>query len=177
MTRRFRTERIIGLSGRDFKPMARRIAPSVRHAEADAGGNALTARQGLGESLKVEPLRRPQDPAHLRHLKRLSVLARLMDAQFGVPFTRWRFGLDGLLGLIPGAGDIATALVGAYALVVAYKLGAPASIHVRMLVNLLLDAGVGTIPLAGDLFDFAFKANIRNERLLRKWLEDSARQR
>jgi len=125
----------------------------------------------------VEPLLRTENPAHLRHLQRFAVIARLMDAQFGVPFTRWRFGLDGLLGLIPGAGDIATALVGAYGLVVAYKLGAPASIHVRMLVNLLLDAGVGTIPIAGDLFDFAFKANIRNERLLMKWLEERARQR
>jgi hypothetical protein len=125
----------------------------------------------------VEPQIPTENLAHLRHLRRYSVIARLLDAQFRVPLTRWRFGLDGILGLVPGVGDIATALVGAYGLVVAYKLGAPASLHVRMVVNLLLDAGVGTIPIAGDLFDFAFKANIRNERLLLRWLEEKARQR
>jgi hypothetical protein len=124
-----------------------------------------------------EPERLVENPAHLRHLRRYSTIARLLDAQFRVPLTRWRFGLDGLLGLVPGAGDIATALVGAYGLVVAWKLGAPASMHVRMALNLLLDAGAGSIPIAGDLFDFAFKANIRNERLLMRWLETRARQR
>ena len=117
------------------------------------------------------------NPAHLRHLQRYSIIARLLDSQFRVPFTRWRFGLDGLVGLLPGAGDIATALVGAYGLVVAYQLGAPASIHMRMALNLLLDAGIGFIPVVGDLFDFAFKANIRNERMLLRWLEERARQR
>ena len=124
-----------------------------------------------------EPERLVENPAHRRHLRAFSVIATLLDAQFRVPLTRWRFGLDGLLGLVPGAGDIATALVGAYGLVVAWKLGAPASIHARMALNLLLDAGVGSIPIAGDLFDFAFKANIRNERLLMRWLEAKARQR
>ncbi|MEJ0034663.1 MAG: DUF4112 domain-containing protein [Gammaproteobacteria bacterium] len=118
-----------------------------------------------------------ENPAHVRHLRRYSVIAKLLDAQFRVPLTRWRFGLDGLLGLVPGAGDIATALVGGYGLVVAYQLGAPASIHMRMALNLLLDAGIGTIPIAGDLFDFAFKANIRNQRLLTTWLERKARAR
>ena len=117
------------------------------------------------------------NPAHLRHLQRYSIIARLLDSQFRVPFIGWRFGLDGVIGLIPGGGDIATALIGAYGLVVAYQLGAPVSIHVRMALNLLLDAGVGSIPIAGDLFDFAFKANIRNERLLLRWLEERARQR
>jgi hypothetical protein len=125
----------------------------------------------------VELERLVENPAHRRHLRRFAFIARLLDAQFRVPLTRWRFGLDGLFGLVPGAGDIATAVVGAYALVVAYQLGAPASIHVRMLLNLLIDAGVGSIPIAGDLFDFAFKANIRNERLLMRWLEERARQR
>jgi hypothetical protein len=122
-----------------------------------------------------EPGHLVENPAHLRHLRAFSIIARLLDAQFRVPLTRWRFGLDGILGLIPGAGDIATALVGAYGLVVAWKLGAPASIHIRMALNLLVDAGVGSIPIAGDLFDFAFKANIRNERLLMRWLEARAR--
>jgi hypothetical protein len=158
--------------------MPRRIVPSVRHAEVVSAARCVDSpRHGLGKSLPVEPLLPTENPAHLRHLQRYAVIARLLDAQFGIPLTRWRFGLDGLLGLIPGAGDIATALVGAYGLVVAYKLGAPASLHARMLVNLLLDAGIGTIPIAGDLFDFAFKANIRNQRLLMKWLEERAPKR
>ena len=125
----------------------------------------------------VEPEHLVDNPAHLRHLRRFAVIAKLLDAQFRVPFTKWRFGFDGLLGLAPGAGDIATALIGAYGLVVAYQLGAPASIHVRMALNLLLDAAVGSIPIAGDLLDFAFKANIRNERLLLQWLEERAASR
>lgn len=124
-----------------------------------------------------EPRRFAQNPVYLRHLRRYSVIARLLDAQFRVPLTGWRFGLDGIFGLVPGVGDVATALVGAYGLVVAYKLGAPASIHARMVLNLLLDAGIGSIPVAGDLFDFAFKANIRNQRLLMKWLEEQEKKR
>ena len=114
-----------------------------------------------------------ENPAHAAHLRRYAFIVNLMDLQFRVPGTRWRFGLDGLIGLIPGAGDVATAIVGAYGLVVAYHLGAPASIHVRMVLNLLIDTGVGTIPVAGDLFDFVFKANVRNQRLLTRWLERS----
>jgi len=124
----------------------------------------------------VETEQLVDNPAHARHLRRFAFIATLLDAQFRVPFTRWRFGFDGLLGLVPGVGDIATALIGAYGLVVAYQLGAPASIHVRMLLNLLIDAGVGTIQIAGDLFDFAFKANIRNVRLLTRWLDERARE-
>jgi hypothetical protein len=164
----------------EFKAVARRIAPSVRHAEASpAGPGALTrhCRGSQDAGLMADPPRLTENPEHLRHLRRYAVIARLLDAQFRVPLTRWRFGLDGLLGLVPGAGDIATAIVGAYGLIVAYKLGAPASIHARMVLNLLLDAGVGSIPIAGDLFDFAFKANIRNQRLLTTWLEESARKR
>ena len=151
--------------------------PSVRYAEAGGGRpGALTRLAGDSKNAPMlEPRHPVENPAHLRHLRRYAVIARLLDAQFGVPFTKWRFGLDGLLGLVPGAGDIATAIVGAYGLVVAYKLGAPASIHVRMVVNLLLDAGIGTIPIAGDLFDFAFKANLRNQRLLMQWLEEKGR--
>ena len=145
--------------------------------QAPDGVNALTRRSGLPRIPDVEPQYPTENPAHVRRLRRYSMIARLLDAQFRVPLTRWRFGLDGLLGLVPGAGDIATAIVGAYGLVVAYKLGAPASLHARMVVNLLLDAGIGTIPIAGDLFDFAFKANIRNERLLQRWLEEKTRQR
>ena len=103
-------------------------------------------------------------------LARYSILTQLLDQAFRVPGTRWRFGLDPIIGLIPGFGDALTALVGLYGLLVARRLGAPASIQLRMLWNLAVDTIVGAIPLVGDLFDFAFKAHVRNRVLLERWL-------
>ena len=103
-------------------------------------------------------------------LARYSILTQLLDQAFRVPGTRWRFGLDPIIGLIPGFGDALTAIVGLYGLLVARRLGAPASIQLRMLWNLAVDTIVGAIPLVGDLFDFAFKAHVRNRVLLERWL-------
>ncbi|MEJ1962366.1 MAG: DUF4112 domain-containing protein [Gammaproteobacteria bacterium] len=118
-----------------------------------------------------------QDPVHAEHLRRYALIVNVMDQAFRVPGTPWRFGLDALIGLVPGVGDIATGVIGAYGLVVAFQVGAPASIQTRMLLNLLFDAAVGSIPIAGDLFDFAFKANVRNQRLLLGWLRQPDRTR
>lgn len=103
-------------------------------------------------------------------LARYTLIADLFDQAFRVPGTSWRFGLDALIGLIPGAGDLVGSLVGLYGIIVARQLGAPASIQTRMLFNLGIDALVGAIPLLGDLFDFAFKAHVRNRVLLERWL-------
>ena len=97
-------------------------------------------------------------------------MVNVLDQAFRVPGTRWRFGLDGILGLIPGVGDITTAVIGSYGLVLANQLGAPATIQLRMLLNLTVDAAIGAIPFFGDLFDFAFKSHSRNARLLEGWL-------
>ena len=94
------------------------------------------------------------------------MIAQLFDQAFAVPGTRLRFGLDALLGLVPGLGDIAGAMVAIYALRVARQLNAPAAIQLHMLSNIALDALVGMVPVAGDLFDFAFKAQTRNLALL-----------
>jgi hypothetical protein len=104
-------------------------------------------------------------------LDRLRAITRLMDQAFGVPGTRWRFGLDALFGLVPGLGDIAGGLIGVYALRVARQLGAPGVIQLHMLTNIAIDASIGTIPVIGDLFDFAFKAQTRNLTLLDDWLQ------
>ncbi len=101
-------------------------------------------------------------------LRRLEVLAHWLDGAFRLPGTRWRFGLDGLLGLIPGAGDSLTALVGAYIILEAWRAGAPPAVIARMLGNIGLDWAVGSVPLLGDLFDFAFKSHRRNVELLRR---------
>jgi hypothetical protein len=104
-------------------------------------------------------------------LDRLRALTRLMDQAFGVPGTKWRFGLDALFGLVPGVGDIAGGLIAVYALHVARQLGAPGVIQLHMLTNIAIDASVGTIPIVGDLFDFVFKAQTRNLALLDAWLD------
>jgi hypothetical protein len=111
------------------------------------------------------------DVEHTERLERYSLIVNVLDQLFRVPGTKWRFGLDAILGLIPGAGDIATALVGSYGLVIAYQNGAPAAIQLRMVLNLLVDTAIGAIPFFGDLFDFAFKSHVRNQRLLQGWLE------
>jgi hypothetical protein len=105
-----------------------------------------------------------------RELDRLRLVAKLFDAAFAVPGTKWRFGLDALMGLVPGLGDIAGALVGVYSLRVARNLRAPQAIQLHMLMNIALDALIGMIPSLGDLFDFAFQAQTRNLALLDKWM-------
>jgi hypothetical protein len=104
-------------------------------------------------------------------LDRLRAVTRLMDQAFGVPGTKWRFGLDALFGLVPGLGDIAGGLIAVYALRVARQLGAPGVIQLHMLTNIAIDASVGTIPVLGDVFDFVFKAQSRNLALLDQWLQ------
>lgn len=109
-----------------------------------------------------------QPPPGLEHLAALSYL---LDRAFRIPGTPWRFGLDALIGLIPGLGDVVGALLGLYSLWVARQLGAPGIVQARMVMNLALDGIVGLVPLVGDLFDFVFKAHTRNQALLALWLQ------
>ena len=104
-------------------------------------------------------------------LVRLRALTRLMDQAFGIPGTKWRFGLDALFGLVPGLGDIVGGVIAVYAVHVARQLRAPGVIQLHMLSNIAIDATVGTIPVIGDLFDFVFKAQTRNLALLDDWLQ------
>ncbi len=102
-------------------------------------------------------------------LQRLRALTRVLDDLVPIPGTRFRFGLDPVIGLVPGAGDALGAVISAYAVLVAVRLGAPASVLLRMCGNIALDAFAGTVPFLGDLFDFGFKANRRNLRLLERY--------
>lgn len=111
---------------------------------------------------------RPGEVGEAASLARLERLVGLLDDRFSL--AGFRFGLDGLLGLVPGVGDTIGALASAYVVLEARRLGAPRSVLARMVVNLLLDYVVGVVPVAGDLFDFAFKANRRNLDLLRRTL-------
>ena len=98
----------------------------------------------------------PQDEARL---KRVRLLSRLLDEQFRIPGTTYRVGLDGLLGLIPGVGDAAGALLSTYILYEAMRLGAPSTVLLRMVANIGIDTVGGAIPVVGDIFDIAWKAN------------------
>ena len=105
-------------------------------------------------------------------LKNIGRLAKLMDAQFKLPGTNYRFGLDGLLGLIPGAGDLSTLAVSGYMISIMAKNGASGYVIARMVVNVLIDALLGSIPFIGDLFDFVFKANLKNMKLMREHYQE-----
>lgn len=98
-------------------------------------------------------------------------LARLLDSAFRVPGTGFRFGLDPVLGLIPGVGDAVGGVFAAYLLWLAARAGAPAPVLLRMLGNVGLDTVFGAIPLLGDLLDAGWKANRRNLALLEGYLE------
>lgn len=100
-------------------------------------------------------------------------LERLLDQAFRVPGLGVRIGLDGLIGLVPGVGDTATAALAGLIVLAAWRRGARRRTLLRMGLNVGIDWLVGAVPLAGDLFDFAYKANMRNLRLLR---EDIAEQ-
>lgn len=101
-------------------------------------------------------------------------LARILDSAFRVPGTRFRFGLDPILGLVPGLGDAIGGGFGFYLLVLAFRAGAPPVILLRMFANVGADLLLGAVPLLGDLFDAGYKANLRNLGLLERYLAQPA---
>lgn len=100
-------------------------------------------------------------------LAQLDDLARLLDSRWRIPFTRIRFGVDPVLGLVPGLGDAAAALPALYIVWRARKLGVPFSLQARMLGNIGIDFLVGSVPILGSIFDVYYKASRRNHALLR----------
>ena len=101
-------------------------------------------------------------------VRNLERLAKLMDSQFRIPGTNIKFGLDALIGLIPGIGDITTFIISAIMLSVLAKNGASGFVLARMTLNIILDALIGSIPILGDIFDVGFRANERNLKLMRE---------
>lgn len=105
-------------------------------------------------------------------LERLRRFAHWMDAGLTVPFTSIRFGLDPIIGLVPGLGDAAGALLSSWILVEAVRLGASRATVARMAGNIAVDVLTGTVPVLGDLFDVAWKANLRNVALIERHVGD-----
>lgn len=108
-----------------------------------------------------------------KRLVRLHRLAHVLDSSVPLP-GGYRIGVDGLIGLIPGLGDAAGALLSSYILLEGHRLGASTPVLMRMAFNILVETVVGLVPVAGDLFDFAWKANRRNVALLEEHLRESS---
>ncbi|WP_051361999.1 DUF4112 domain-containing protein [Solimonas soli] len=134
----------------------------------------MTVRKPPGAALHEDGTQRiERNGAGLQATRsRLRRVARLLDSGLAVPGTSWRIGLEALIGLIPGIGDLAGALLGAYFVVEALQLRAPRGVIGRMLGNIVLDLLLGVLPVVGDVADFAFKSNERNLRLLDRHLDD-----
>ena len=121
--------------------------------------------------MSVDPL----DPAD--DLKRVQTVARALDAAIRIPGTSIRFGLDSIIGLVPGAGDLVSSVLSGYIILTSARLGVPPALVARMILNLGVDTLVGSVPLIGDLFDVGYRANLRNAALLEKHLAEPARTR
>ncbi len=105
----------------------------------------------------------PTLAARLAHIRRI---AWAVDAAFHIPGTRIRFGLNSLIGLAPGAGDAVLGLISLYIVQQAHAMGLPPAKLARMIGNIVLEVAGGSVPVLGDLFDVALKANLRNIRIV-----------
>ena len=124
-------------------------------ANAPLPGSALTLRQRAERLFSDE---------------NLDFFAHLLDDFFRIPGTRIRLGLDGLIGLIPGLGDVLAGIASFVLVIAAWIRGVPYVTLIRMMVNIALEVLIGSIPLFGDIFDIAWKANRRNYRLMMRHL-------
>ncbi|MEP1230619.1 MAG: DUF4112 domain-containing protein [Litorimonas sp.] len=104
-------------------------------------------------------------------LNQLEAIARLMDAQFAVPFTPIRLGLDTLIGLVPGVGDTISFGVAGYIIFQAARLGVNSAQLLRMVFTSFVDWLIGLVPIIGDIFDIGWRSNLRNTTYLREIME------
>jgi hypothetical protein len=180
-----------------MKQTTRRAAPIIdqegREIPAETLGRDPFVQDSLKGSFNGSFTQGGQGPVHFKtfnfnsgtspfgnltreqRLARLDALAKLLDVAFIVPGTNVRYGIDGLIGLIPVIGDIITTAISLWLVREARALGAPWHLTMRMLGNVALDGVVGIVPLVGDAFDVMFRANVRNVKLLHRWLEKQPR--
>jgi hypothetical protein len=110
-----------------------------------------------------------RDAASVR--RRLEAMEMLLERAFTVPGTNYRVGLDAIVGLVPVVGDLVTTAMGAWLVWEARNLGMSKFHLMRMAGNVGVDTLVGAIPLVGDVFDFVFRSNTRNLKILKRWLD------
>jgi hypothetical protein len=110
-----------------------------------------------------------------QRIARLEAVAKLLDVAFVMPGTNIRYGIDGIIGLIPVVGDLIATAFSLWLVREARALGAPWHVVTRMLGNVAVDGVIGIVPVAGDAFDVLFRANMRNAKILRRWLDTQPR--
>jgi hypothetical protein len=110
-----------------------------------------------------------RDPASVR--RRIEAMETLLERAFIVPGTNYRVGLDAVVGLVPVVGDLVTTAMGAWLVWEARNLGMPKFHLLRMAGNIGVDTLIGAVPFVGDVFDFAFRSNTRNLKILKRWLD------
>ncbi|WP_240539880.1 DUF4112 domain-containing protein [Salinarimonas soli] len=116
-------------------------------------------------------------PTRADAVMRISTIARLMDSAVTIPGTNRTVGIDAVLGLVPVVGDLVSAALSSYIIWEARQLGLPAWKIARMVGNVAVDTAIGAVPFVGDLFDVAFKANMRNLRIVVDHLEGTGQMR
>jgi hypothetical protein len=109
-------------------------------------------------------------PSHGDALRRMDLVAKVLDAAFVLPGTNRKVGIDAIIGLVPGVGDVVTTLLSTYIIWEARNLGLSRLALGRMLTNLAIHATIGTIPVIGDIFDALFRVNQRNMRIVHSQL-------
>jgi hypothetical protein len=149
---------IIDQEGREIPAEA--LGPQVRGFQFDFGNSTANPFANLTRE---------------QRLARLDAVAKLLDIAFIVPGTNIRYGIDGIIGLIPVVGDIIATALSLWLVREARALGAPWHVTARMLGNVAVQGVIGTVPVAGDAFDVLFRANMRNARLLRRWMDRQPR--
>jgi hypothetical protein len=132
----------------------------------------MTVRQAKAQD--IFELLKAAAPARRSALQRMDLVAKLLDAAFVLPGTRRKIGIDAIIGLVPGAGDVITTLLSSYIIWEARRLGLPRAALGRMMANLALHATVGSLPVVGDVFDAFFQVNQRNMRIVHAHLRRSA---
>ena len=146
-------------------------------ADTPGGGDRIVARPPPGPRVDDPALRDAADgPRGILEDHHLDRVEEWLDTKFRVPVIGYRFGLDGLIGLIPGVGDAVTAATSMVFITDAWKMGARKRVIAKMGTNVGLDFAVGLVPVVGDLLDFAFKSNVKNLRLLKEERERLRRQ-
>ncbi len=110
-----------------------------------------------------------------QRIARLEAVAKLLDVAFVLPGTNIRYGIDGIIGLIPVVGDLIATALSLWLVREARALGAPWHVITRMLGNVAVEGVIGMVPVAGDAFDVLFRANMRNAKILRRWLDTQPR--
>ena len=111
---------------------------------------------------------------HKAVIKRLEKFSCFTDSSIGIPFTKFKFGAESLIGLLPVVGDLAGLILSGYVLIEAQRLGVSKRVKSRIILNMLVDFVGGLVPFFGDIFDAYFKANTRNTRILKKYLTDKS---